>query len=82
MYDYLGEFIDDSGNKNPSRFSRLPGVQRGEGQQHIVSFSIGAKSWEEWEAENGDYGVEPDSFDLSEELEIKDERPPKYSTAF
>ena len=55
VYEYLADYIDDSGNKNPSRFSRLPGVLRRDvpegssGEQHIVSFQIGAKSWEEWE---------------------------------
>jgi RecA-family ATPase len=75
VYDYLGDYIDDSGNKNPSRFSRLPGVMRAGNEQHVVSFEIGAKSWEEWEDGNRDYEVESDSFDLAEELEIEDERP-------
>jgi hypothetical protein len=32
VYDYLADYIDDSSNKNPSRFSRLPGVERGENE--------------------------------------------------
>ncbi len=38
----------DTQNRNPSRLSRLPGVQRGESRQYIVDTNIGKASWNEW----------------------------------
>jgi RecA-family ATPase len=38
----------DEANKNPSRYSRMPGVKRGEQWQRIVARDIGKKSWDEW----------------------------------
>ena len=38
----------DPKNKNPSRFSRLPGAWRGECQQKLLATNLGADSWEDW----------------------------------
>lgn len=38
----------DEQDKNESRFSRLPGVKRGEKWQYIVERDIGAKTYDEW----------------------------------
>lgn len=38
----------DTQNRNPSRLSRLPGVQRGDNRQYIVDTNIGKASWDEW----------------------------------
>ncbi|MBE6889998.1 MAG: DNA primase [Ruminococcaceae bacterium] len=38
----------DTQNRNPSRLSRLPGVQRGNSRQYIVDTNIGKASWNEW----------------------------------
>lgn len=38
----------DTQNRNPSRLSRIPGVQRGENRQFIVDTNIGKSSWSEW----------------------------------
>ena len=38
----------DTGNKNPSRLSRLPGVMRAGKKQFLVDTNIGKGSWEEW----------------------------------
>ncbi|MBE6902697.1 MAG: DNA primase [Ruminococcaceae bacterium] len=38
----------DTQNRNPSRLSRLPGVQRGNSRQYIVDTNIGKSSWNEW----------------------------------
>lgn len=38
----------DTQNRNPSRLSRMPGVQRGENRQFIVDTNIGKSSWNEW----------------------------------
>ncbi|MEI3570096.1 MAG: AAA family ATPase [Roseburia faecis] len=52
--DYLYEVCQKNGidvdtqNRNPSRLSRMPGVQRGEKKQFIVDTNIGKQSWNEW----------------------------------
>ena len=38
----------DTQNRNPSRLSRIPGVQRGDNRQYIVDANIGKPSWNEW----------------------------------
>jgi RecA-family ATPase len=38
----------DEQDKNSSRFSRLPGIQRGENWQYIVARNIGAESYAAW----------------------------------
>lgn len=38
----------DEANKNPSRYSRMPGVRRGSQWQRIVARDIGKRSWDEW----------------------------------
>ena len=38
----------DEQDKNESRFSRLPGVKRGDNWQYIVARQIGAASYDEW----------------------------------
>lgn len=38
----------DKKDKNVSRFSRLPGVARGEGRQRLIALRVGAKDWQSW----------------------------------
>lgn len=38
----------DTQNRNPSRLSRLPGVERDGKKQYIIDTNIGASSWNEW----------------------------------
>ena len=38
----------DQNNKNPSRLSRMPGVQRGDQMQYIVARNIGQPTWQDW----------------------------------
>ncbi len=38
----------DSQNRNPSRLSRMPGVERNGHKQFIVDMNIGKSSWDEW----------------------------------
>lgn len=38
----------DTNCRNPSRLSRLPGVQRGDKKQFIIDTNIGKGSWNEW----------------------------------
>ena len=60
----------DKQNKNPSRLSRMPGVQRGDQRQYIVAENIGMKTFEEWkeyiESINDDL---PDVDNLALEIE-------------
>lgn len=39
----------DNQNRNPSRLSRMPGVERKGKKQFIVDTGIGKSSWEEWQ---------------------------------
>jgi hypothetical protein len=42
----------DGANRNPSRLSRLPGVERDGRPQYLISGPCGAPSWAAWEAES------------------------------
>ena len=52
--DYLYRVCEKNGltldkqNKNPSRMTRMPGVERGEKKQFIIAENIGFKTFEEW----------------------------------
>lgn len=39
----------DTQNKNPSRLSRMPGVERDGKKQFLVDTNIGKESWKEWQ---------------------------------
>lgn len=41
-------FPVDTQNKNPSRYSRLPGVQRGDKMQFAIEYNVGEKDYESW----------------------------------
>lgn len=50
IYDFATKsgFHPDAQDKNESRFSRLPGVKRGDNWQYIVARNIGAESYDAW----------------------------------
>jgi RecA-family ATPase len=52
VYARLSDCKIDLANKNPSRLSRLPGVQRNGKEQELLSLGMGAPSWSEWERAN------------------------------
>lgn len=60
----------DEANKNPSRYSRMPGVRRDGQWQRIVSRDMGKSSWDEWrewvEEENDTLPEEEPLGDLSD----------------
>jgi len=59
----------DEANKNPSRYSRMPGVRRDGNWQRIVARDMGKRSWDEWrewvEEENDTLPEEETLGDLS-----------------
>lgn len=48
VYDFLADHEPDQQNKNPSRWSRLGGVMRGDKEQRIMALNIGQPDWEAW----------------------------------
>jgi RecA-family ATPase len=60
----------DEANKNPSRYSRMPGVKRDGNWQRIVARDMGRSSWDEWrewvEEENDTLPEEEPLGDLSD----------------
>lgn len=50
IYGYCRKngYDPDQNDKNESRFSRMPGVKRGDKWQYIVARQVGAKSYQEW----------------------------------
>lgn len=76
LYDFCKKngYNPDENDKNESRYSRLPGVSRGEKLQYIVERECGAKDYESWVA-----WVEEQNDDLPEAEtldEIWDNLPP------
>lgn len=55
----------DAANKNPSRLTRLAGIERGENKQTLMHLSVGAKDFPTWQRQEKsakllyDYGIEP-----------------------
>lgn len=55
----------DKANKNPSRLTRLAGIQRGDKEQTLLHLNVGAKDFPTWAAQEKsvkllyDYGIEP-----------------------
>jgi RecA-family ATPase len=46
VYEYLSDHEPDPQNKNPSRWSRLGGIMRGDKEQKIIAFKVGADDWD------------------------------------
>jgi RecA-family ATPase len=59
LWATLDGFEIDPANKNPSRYSRCPGGQRGDGIQRLLAVNLGPKSYEEWEQESDALGLLP-----------------------
>lgn len=53
VYELFADSPPDKQNKNPSRFTRLPGAHRGEHKQHLIDINQGLPSWEAWTAWKG-----------------------------
>jgi RecA-family ATPase len=50
VYEFLADHEPDQQNKNPSRWSRLGGVMRGDAEQRVIALGVGQPDWEAWEA--------------------------------
>lgn len=48
VYELFSDCPPDKQNKNPSRFTRLPGAMRGEHKQHLIDVNQGLPNWEAW----------------------------------
>ena len=48
VFEYLSDYEPDEMTKNPSRWSRLGGIMRGEHEQRIVTLNVGVGNWDEW----------------------------------
>jgi RecA-family ATPase len=48
IYEFLADHDPDPQNKNPSRWSRLGGVMRGEKEQKILALNVGTDNWDDW----------------------------------
>lgn len=51
IYSHFAQYGVDPKNKNPSRFSRLVGVNRGKERQSLLELNSGAESWAQWQAQ-------------------------------
>ena len=51
MANSLKLYVDPN-NANPSRLSRLPNAMRFDSRQELYALNIGAKSWQDFEAQN------------------------------
>lgn len=75
LYDHFDAYIekDEAGrdkdrvkaNKNPSRFSRLPGMVRGQGKQTLLALNVGAPSFDQWL-------IDKDAEGIGEEISLAD----------
>jgi len=48
IYEFLADHDPDPQNKNPSRWSRLGGVMRGDKEQKILALNVGSDNWDDW----------------------------------
>lgn len=57
VYAYFVPLGADPKNKNPSRFSRLPGMMRNGKEQQLLAVNIGARSFEQWLIDQAASGI-------------------------
>lgn len=58
LYTHFAQHKPDEKNRNPSRFSRLAGLRRGEKMQDLLAIDIGSESWSMWKAKLATAGCE------------------------
>ncbi len=64
----------DRQNRNASRYSRLPGIWRGDGKQFLIDVNCGKPTWDEWVEYIEDLG--DDLPEIEDSLSFIDEPPP------
>lgn len=57
LHEHFAQYGQDTANKNPSRFSRLPGSLRKGTRQSLLAINLGAASWVEWETSLAAEGI-------------------------
>jgi RecA-family ATPase len=57
LHEAFADFAPDSANRNPSRFSRLAGAERGQRRQELLATHFGAESWSAWVSDREEAGV-------------------------
>jgi len=57
VYDYFIPLGADEKNKNASRYSRLPGMKRGDKMQELLAVNIGARTFEQWQIDKAAAGI-------------------------
>ena len=57
LYDHFSHYGVDNKNKNPSRYSRLPGMRRGDKTQDLLALNTGAKSFSQWLVDRAADGI-------------------------
>lgn len=67
----------DKQNRNPSRYSRMPGVMRDGRKQFIIERNCGKASWEEWEDWIKDLNDDLPEFEVVKDLEDIDDYDPE-----
>lgn len=81
--DFLYEVCANNGlpvdkqNRNPSRYSRMPGVLRNGRKQYIIERNCGKASWDEWENWVKDLNDKLPDFESLESLDIYNPPPLK-----
>ena len=53
VYELFADCPPDKQNKNPSRFTRLPGAHRGDAKQALIDINQGLPTWDAWTAWKG-----------------------------
>ena len=53
VYELFADCPPDKQNKNPSRFTRLPGAHRGNAKQALIDTNQGLPTWDAWTAWKG-----------------------------
>jgi RecA-family ATPase len=75
LYDHFSHYGVDVKNRNPSRFSRLPGVRRGDGRQELLAVGTGAENWKRWLADAAAAGI-GEEFPIAKLLSFKADEDP------
>jgi RecA-family ATPase len=70
LLEHFKSYGVDVKNRNPSRFSRLPGVRRGESEQQLLQLGGGAANFPQWLADVDAAGI-GDHFTISDLLDFK-----------